>query len=72
MSIIGVIETCAVMGFEPAMVKFVAQYRAQGNTYRARSVIDFGLKISTIFSFILGFGIFLIAEPAAKIIFKKK
>jgi len=71
MSIVGIIEVLSLMGLEPAMVKFVSQYRAQENIFLVKGVIGFGLKVSLISSGILAVGFFLSADLVAHGIFHK-
>ena len=71
MSIVGIIEVLSLMGLGQAMVKFVAQYRAQENISLVKGVIGFGLKVSLISSGILAVGIFLSADLVAHGIFHK-
>ncbi len=71
MSIITFVELFALMGFEPAMVKFVAQYKAQKNISMIRGLIAFGLGVSLVASLIWVIGIFLSSELLADMVFHK-
>ena len=63
------VEISALMGLQPAMVKFVSQYKAQGNVELIRGTIVFGLVSSLLASFILIIGLFSSAELLADRVF---
>ena len=70
-TIIAIVEAFAIMGLQPAMIKFVAQYKAQENATMVGGVIRFGLEATLISSLILAVAIFFSAEFVAKVVFHK-
>ena len=70
-TIITVIDALALMGFEPAMVKFVAQYKAQNDISHVKGTICLGLGICLVSSLVLVVAGLPAAELIANGIFHK-
>ncbi len=70
-TIITVIDALALMGFEPAMVKFVAQYKAQNDISHVKGTICLGLGICLVSSLVLVVAGLLAAELIANGVFHK-
>ena len=69
MSIIAMVEVFGLLGLEPAMVKFVAQYKAKSDLLRMKSVLLFGLKATFVLTFLLSAGLFAMSDLASNTIF---
>lgn len=70
-SIIAIVGALSLMGLQPAMVKFVAQYKAKRNISLVKGVIAFGLKVSLVSSAILVIGMLLSAKVWTNEVFHK-
>ena len=71
MTIIVFVDAVALMGLEPAMVKFVAQYKAQNDLPLVTGTIRLGLGVSLISSLVLAAVGMLSAELIAQGVFHK-
>ncbi|MFX0195061.1 MAG: flippase [Candidatus Hodarchaeota archaeon] len=71
MSVITFLLAFSVLGIEPAMVKFVAQYKAQDDIPMLRGAVVFGCEVVMVSSIILGLVIFSSAEWVSEAIFHK-
>lgn len=70
-TIITVIDALTLMGIEPTMIKFVAQYKAQNDISHVKGTICLGLGICLFSSLILVVGGLLSAELIANGVFHK-
>ena len=70
-TIITVIDALTLMGLEPAMVKFVAQYKAQNDIFHVKGTICLGLGICLFSSLVLVLVGLLAAELIANGVFHK-
>lgn len=71
MGIIAFPVAFSLLGLEPAMVRFVAQYKAQKESAKLRGTIAFGCEVVLISSLVLGLGLFMSAEWMSEVIFHK-
>jgi stage V sporulation protein B len=71
MGIIAFPVAFSLLGLEPAMIRFVAQFKAQKESAKLRGTIAFGCQVVLTSSFVLGLGLFMSAEWMSEVIFHK-
>ena len=72
MIVIAIVEVFGLLGLEPAMIKFVAQYKASGEFERVRSVLRFGLGASFASTLAISLCVFFFSDGIAGSMFHNK
>ncbi len=69
LAVFGIFSVFAVLGLDIGVVRYVAEYKSQGDYGRVKGAITGSLKITAIVSLLLGVLFFVIARPLATLVY---
>ncbi len=71
MTVITFVEAIALLGLQPAMIKFVSQYKTLNDIDALRGAVNFAVKATLVTSAVLAVAVFLLKEPLSSTVFHK-